>query len=207
VIGPAGATASVTASEIVFYVAGTDAQSKFSLAVNISPKSSVKANIYAPNGTLLLNSQTQATGAFLAKDVTIGQQGTVALKSAFTGMVPLFTIQSALQGGATASSGAPEQTAAEIPVSFVLDQNYPNPFNPSTRIRYGLPRQSRVTITVHNLLGQEIARLTEGEQGAGYHEVQWNGTNASGVTVGTGVYFYRIQAADFVELRKMLLVK
>jgi flagellar hook assembly protein FlgD len=88
-----------------------------------------------------------------------------------------------------------------------LGQNYPNPFNPSTQIRYGLPKASYVTLTVHNVLGQEVARIVDEAQTEGYYDVRWNGTNESGGIVGTGVYFFRIHAGDFTETRKMLLVK
>jgi hypothetical protein len=89
-----------------------------------------------------------------------------------------------------------------IPVEFRLDQNYPNPFNPSTTIRYGLPNRSQVTLTVFNTLGQQVATLVNGEQEAGYHEVRFD---AGGLS--SGVYFYRLQAGNFVETRKLLLVR
>ena len=88
------------------------------------------------------------------------------------------------------------------PRQYVLAQNYPNPFNPSTTIRYGLPNRSHVTLTVFNTLGQTVHELVNGEQGTGYHEVQFDG---SGML--SGVYFNRIQAGSFVETRKLLLVR
>jgi len=91
---------------------------------------------------------------------------------------------------------------AGVPLAFTLDQNYPNPFNPSTTIRYGLPNRSHVTLKVFNALGQELAQLVNGEQEADYHEIKFD---ASGLA--SGVYFYRMQAGDFVEARKMLLVR
>jgi flagellar hook assembly protein FlgD len=89
----------------------------------------------------------------------------------------------------------------------VLSQNFPNPFNPTTEIRYGLPKQSRVTLTIYNALGQEVAQLADEIQDAGYHQMRWNGTNRSGLPVSTGVYFYRLRAEGFVDIKKMLLVK
>jgi photosystem II stability/assembly factor-like uncharacterized protein len=88
------------------------------------------------------------------------------------------------------------------PVGFRLEQNYPNPFNPSTTIRYGLPSRSHVTLSVFNTLGQQVGVLQNGEQEAGYHEVQFNGSGLS-----SGVYFYRIQAGSFVQTRKLLLLR
>jgi len=89
-----------------------------------------------------------------------------------------------------------------LPGEFRLMQNYPNPFNPSTTIRYGLPNRSHVTLTVFNTLGQQVAHLQNGEQEAGYHEVQFDGKNLS-----SGVYFYRIQAGDFVATKRLLLLR
>jgi len=91
---------------------------------------------------------------------------------------------------------------AVLPTVYVLDQNYPNPFNSSTKMHYGLPNRSKVTLTVFNTLGQQAALLQNGEQDAGYHEVRFD---ASGFP--SGVYFYRIQAGDFVKTRKLLLVR
>jgi len=89
-----------------------------------------------------------------------------------------------------------------IPPSYALEQNYPNPFNPSTTIRYGLSLTSEVTLTVFNTLGQQVALLQNGEQEAGYHEVRFDGSGLS-----SGVYFYRLRAGDFVQTRKLLLMK
>ncbi len=90
----------------------------------------------------------------------------------------------------------------ELPLHAGLYQNYPNPFNPSTTIRYGLPNRSPVTLTVFNTLGQQVAVLQNGEQEAGYHEVRFDGSGLS-----SGVYFYRIQAGDFVLTRKLLILR
>jgi len=90
----------------------------------------------------------------------------------------------------------------DIPHETVLMQNYPNPFNPSTRIRYGLPSRSHVTLTVFNTLSQRVATLVDDNQEAGYYEVRFDGKDLS-----SGVYLYRIQAGDFVRTRKLLLVK
>lgn len=88
------------------------------------------------------------------------------------------------------------------PSGFQLFQNYPNPFNPTTTIQYALPRRSHVTIAVYNTLGQEVAILINGEVEPGYHEVQFN---ASGLA--SGVYIYRLRAGDFIQARKLCLVR
>ncbi|MGB6032921.1 MAG: T9SS type A sorting domain-containing protein, partial [Bacteroidota bacterium] len=89
-----------------------------------------------------------------------------------------------------------------VPSAFSLAQNYPNPFNPETSISYALPVDTRVTLSVFNALGQEVANLVDGEMLAGVHSVKWN---ASGLA--SGVYFYRIAAEGFVETKRLILTK
>lgn len=95
-----------------------------------------------------------------------------------------------------------------FPANFELAQNFPNPFNPTTTIRFGLPRAANVSLLVYNLLGEKIATLVNDERiDAGYHALIWNGRNAGGVNVPSGVYFYRLQAGTEVFTKKMILVK
>jgi len=89
-----------------------------------------------------------------------------------------------------------------IPTDFQLYQNYPNPFNPSTEIRYDLPEASHVSLRVDNVLGQEVAVLVDEEKAAGVYQVQFN---ASKLT--SGVYFYKLQADQFVQTKKLLLLR
>lgn len=89
-----------------------------------------------------------------------------------------------------------------IPTEFALEQNYPNPFNPSTVIEFALPKDSKVTLKIFNMLGQEVALLVNGTYKAGFHKVRFD---ASRLT--TGVYFYQITADNFVSTKKMLLMK
>ena len=90
----------------------------------------------------------------------------------------------------------------EIPKVYSLSQNYPNPFNPITTFKYGLPKRSNVSLKIYNILGQEVTTLVDRNQEAGYHQVQWD---ASGFP--SGIYFYWMQAANFSQVRKMLLIK
>ena len=93
--------------------------------------------------------------------------------------------------------------ARAIPIEYLLSQNYPNPFNPSTTIMFGLPKDGRVRLEVYNLIGQRIATLIDGEyKEAGYHEAVFNNG-----ALGSGVYFYRLQAGNFVAVKKMMLTK
>ncbi|HEX9006498.1 MAG TPA: T9SS type A sorting domain-containing protein, partial [Bacteroidota bacterium] len=100
------------------------------------------------------------------------------------------------------TAAAPGSPAGEHPLGFSLSQNYPNPFNPSTTIRFGLPERSRVVLTVSNMLGQQVARLVDGELGAGYHEIRFD---ASGLA--SGVYFYQLRAGGFVQSKRFLLLR
>ncbi len=89
-----------------------------------------------------------------------------------------------------------------IPSDFALKQNYPNPFNATAIIEYALPEASQVTVKVYDILGRMVTTLVDGYEPAGYYQVKWN---AEGVPSGT--YFYRIQAQDFSDSKKMLLLK
>lgn len=91
---------------------------------------------------------------------------------------------------------------AGIPEEYGLAQNYPNPFNPVTVIEYSLPVQSEVSLIVYDLRGQEVARLINSTMSAGNHRVSWDASD-----LASGVYLYRLQAGDFTQTRKMLLLK
>lgn len=93
-----------------------------------------------------------------------------------------------------------------IPQSFNLYQNYPNPFNPGTIIGFELPYPENVTISIYNITGQKIKTITDGHYQAGYNKVRWDGTNQSGVPVSAGIYFYRIKAGKYSEVKKMVLL-
>jgi hypothetical protein len=83
-----------------------------------------------------------------------------------------------------------------------MEQNYPNPFNPSTTIHYALPERSTVSLTIYNSLGEKVSILVEEAQEPGYHDVKFDGT-----ALASGVYFYRIQAGDYVATKKLILMK
>ena len=89
-----------------------------------------------------------------------------------------------------------------IPDRYELSQNYPNPFNPETVIRYSLPKAENVSLVVYNLIGEEVAYLINERKPAGSYTVAWDASN-----LASGIYFYRLQAGDFVQTRKMVLLK
>ena len=94
-----------------------------------------------------------------------------------------------------------------IPSEFSLSQNYPNPFNPTTTITYAIPEMSDVSLVIFNMRGQEVMNLEVTSQSAGYHRIDWNGTDMHGNHVSTGVYFYTLRANDYVATKKMLYLK
>jgi len=94
-----------------------------------------------------------------------------------------------------------------IPLQYTLHQNYPNPFNPITTLRYDLPEQATVNIIIYDMLGRQVRTLLNQTQDAGFKLVIWNATNDHGKPVSAGVYLYKIQAGEFVQTRKMVLLK
>ncbi len=95
----------------------------------------------------------------------------------------------------------------QIPKAFSLSQNYPNPFNPTTTIEYALPVASTVKIEVFNIAGQRVATLVDGSVEAGNHSAVWDGSDANGSSVASGIYFYRLRAGTYSETRKMIMLK
>ena len=94
-----------------------------------------------------------------------------------------------------------------LPQSYALHQNFPNPFNPVTSLRYDLPEQSFVTLTIYDLIGREITQLVNTTQEAGFRSVQWDATDSFGKPVSAGIYLYKITTGEFVHTKKMVLVK
>jgi hypothetical protein len=98
--------------------------------------------------------------------------------------------------------------AGEVaPTQYGLKQNYPNPFNPSTTIEFEVPVTGDVTLEVYNMLGQKVATLVHEAKDAGIYQVQWDGRDQNERSVASGIFFYRLQAGKFTQIRKMLLLK
>ncbi|MFH1195699.1 MAG: T9SS type A sorting domain-containing protein [bacterium] len=93
------------------------------------------------------------------------------------------------------------------PATYALFQNYPNPFNPSTVLSFALPKEGFVTLKIYDILGREVKSLVSSDLKAGIHNITWDGNNNYGMKVSTGTYIYRIQAGDFVQSKKMILLK
>jgi flagellar hook capping protein FlgD len=99
------------------------------------------------------------------------------------------------------------KTNDAIPSKHALAQNYPNPFNPSTVINYSITKAADVSLVIYDVLGREVANIVNLTQNAGSYQVTWDGLNNNGSKVNSGVYFYTITAGDFVESKKMMLLK
>ena len=94
-----------------------------------------------------------------------------------------------------------------LPTTYTLSQNYPNPFNPSTEIAFDLPTRTQVTLTVYNVLGQQVTTLVNEPLAAGSYVAEWDGRSSSGATAASGIYFYRLHSEQFTQTKKMVLLK
>jgi hypothetical protein len=100
-----------------------------------------------------------------------------------------------------------QPTPYGVPVTYQLEQNYPNPFNPSTTIRYELRAAAHVLLKIYDILGREVKTLVNEQNSPGTFQVVWNGENAFGNRVASGVYFYQLKAGTFAETKKLLLLR
>ena len=93
------------------------------------------------------------------------------------------------------------------PEQIMIYQNYPNPFNPTTTLRYDLPEDANVNIIIYDMMGRQVKTLINGLQTPGYKTVQWDATNDKNRPVSAGLYLYTIQAGEFRQTKKMVLLK
>ena len=125
------------------------------------------------------------------------------VKDAVTGKL----INAVVKSGSSIAIADENITSIEVssigkPVAYELQQNYPNPFNPATMIRFGLPENTRVRLTIFNQIGEQVAELVNGQMESGYHQVTWNAGNMS-----SGVYFYELKTDKFKSVKKLILMK
>jgi hypothetical protein len=111
------------------------------------------------------------------------------------------------QYGSSSEVGDGDNDETTLPGEFRISQNYPNPFNSSTIIEFNLPKRTAVRIDIYNLLGQRIINLVNKECLAGSHRIEWDGRIGKSQWASTGVYYYRIEAGDYILTKKMLLLK
>lgn len=202
-VGPQSGSG-IGAADIVFYVAGVNGNTgNFGAtpkAAQLGLKNTVLANFYVPNGTLWLRQGTEATGAFLGRDVIVGEHVQVKLESAFES-------GSSLAKSASNEGGQEKLISTAVPEAFALHQNYPNPFNPSTMISFTLREAGMVQLTIYNLQGQEVRILVSSQMNAGHHGLRWDGTDNAGEIAPNGLYLYKLRANGFVQVRKMTFLK
>ncbi|MHA2173122.1 MAG: T9SS type A sorting domain-containing protein, partial [Candidatus Kariarchaeaceae archaeon] len=104
-------------------------------------------------------------------------------------------------------TGLEQGAESALPKQFALSQNYPNPFNPETKIKYQLPKESQVLLNIYNLLGQLVVTLVDEKQTAGNKSVIWDGRNRYSNQVSTGLYIYVLKAGDFINSKRMVLLR
>ena len=133
--------------------------------------------------------------------IAIEPIGDVELVSALT------IVSASLNGGLSQAEVADSPAALSLPQVFGLSQNWPNPFNPETQIRYSLPQAADVSLTIYNALGQTISTLVQEHQTQGEYTLYWNARNDVGLSVASGIYFYRLDAGSATITRKMSLLR
>ena len=99
------------------------------------------------------------------------------------------------------------KAGVNLPKEYSLRGNYPNPFNAKTIISFALPQESKVTLDIYNILGQKVKTLVDGAMPAGYHNLEWNGTDVNGLGVSSGVYLYKLKADNFTRVNRMTFLK
>jgi hypothetical protein len=150
----------------------------------------------------------KGTGSTVCDFFSIDTSNAVGMIIGSTGVADIKTIGYSLANAPTVSV----EDHKINPIDYALSQNYPNPFNPNTQIKFALPVNANVKVTVYNLLGEVVKQLTAMEMTSGNHTVQWNADDASGNKVSSGIYFYELNAngvdgSNFNQVRKMMLLK
>ena len=120
---------------------------------------------------------------------------------------PLTIASASINGGQSPVDIVDSPEALSLPQAFLLGQNWPNPFNPETQIRYSLPQDTDVRLTIYDALGQTVTTLVKEQQTSGDYTIRWNARNADGYHVASGLYFYRLEAGSVTITRKMSLLR
>ncbi|WP_457565302.1 T9SS type A sorting domain-containing protein, partial [Caldithrix abyssi] len=164
-----------------------------------TPDSLLSWNFMVSNDSLKFSYDTESTNLTLSAPQFAGTVQLTCILSDDSSATTRDTIEVVV----TSPTGLQDDLFSQIPKSFELRQNFPNPFNPLTKIRFGLPRAGKISITVYNILGKKVATVFEGDKPAGYHVVTFNGSH-----LASGIYFYRLTTEDGKAfIRKMVLLK
>jgi len=171
-------------------------------ALRLMPSAETLTQYSIPRSVIANGGSTGANTSFRLVG-TVGQAATGPSSNSNFSLYAGFWSQ--VDGTPVAVEDGPD----ELPGSFKLDQNFPNPFNPSTTIRFALPAESFVRLEIFNIIGQRVRVLLNADAplSAGWHDVQWNGLDDASRPAASGIYFYRLHAAKFVETKRMILMK
>lgn len=169
----------------------------------------VKAMINGDQGTLVNTGSTWSTGAQFTVPVSYVLPGTVVAENSVLNVF-VYKNDTPLNQGAYVQQTRMESitqptgiiSTGTIPETYSLTQNYPNPFNPTTNINFSIPKDQNASLKFYNSMGQEVATYVDGFLKAGVYNVDFDGSSFS-----SGIYFYTLSTADFVETKKMMLVK
>lgn len=171
------------------------------------------------NGQPLFSVMSDESGEFEIMGMPSGdyfiQANKAGFESVFNGNVKAMNNAQALTIDQTeeeilltlSTASAVPDNSKSLPEDIRLEGNYPNPFNPCTQIRFSLPGNLHIKLTIYNALGQKLAQIAEGEFTAGEHQIDWKGMDQYGNTVPSGLYFYRLEAGDKIQTRKMILMR
>jgi DNA/RNA endonuclease YhcR with UshA esterase domain len=204
-------------SKLYFYMKGADAdvQVRFVIWDNGMGGDGYEASEWVD--VTIKEDDWQTVCVDLAKDTFTGWiTGTGEINSSSAVKIESIQIQTSKNIDATLyfdllTERAVEPQAIEpkpgVPTTFALDQNYPNPFNPTTSIKYQLPENAQVKLVIYDVMGNVVRTLVNEKQSTGYQSVVWDARNDHGTRVSSGVYIYHMQANNYHQTRKMMLIK
>lgn len=170
----------------------------------------IKAQKFNRNGTMVWNGGTlmpvatsSGSKVHMVGKINQNKMSMIAWEDSRSGSADIY-IQNINNNGTLGPATGIQQTSNEVPAGFELKQNYPNPFNPATKIAYSLKTNSNVVLKIFNMLGKEISSIALGAQNAGSYSYT---LDAGSLNLSSGIYYYTIQAGDFKDTKKMMLIK
>jgi hypothetical protein len=172
-----------------------------------------KVNIFSENGLIVGEMEILEGGYLLTGAVYGDDKTTEEIDGAIEGERLIFKLGNVVLSSTDITFSGDmnlqkvDLVFSEIPLEFTVIGNFPNPFNPSTTIRYGTSQERQVNIIISDLLGKEVKSFSVSKNMPGYHSVVWNGKDNQDRSVSTGVYLYRIESEDFVQTKKMVLLR